>query len=212
MAIITVFGNYHTVHAQGTDLQANLQTTITDTITRTAREQTEKVIKDTTQKSLDTISTTAQNADDKLSGGAISTIQEKAPLLHDKLYLPLDGWRMKQISVWEQMIQQQETSTEKVPTVIQDVADKINTVRNNVPTVGEIDQTKDSEKVFSSTAAINQAVSDTSIDPGKTLGNTYTLFLKLLLIILKSRVLFYGLSILFLLGIISKILRFSRGE
>lgn len=191
--------------------QIDPATIITDTVTRTARKQVEKVIEEQTQKSLNTINTTAQNADNKIANDAESGLKEKAPFIHNNLYLPLDGWRIKQSVVWERMITQQELDTTgQIPESIKKVTQALDTTSGIVhKTIGTSNQntvnSESQESVFSSSDAIQEAISGTSISPEQTLGKTYTLFLKLLLIIFKSRVLFYGLMILITLSIISRV-------
>lgn len=199
-------------HAQDA-ANPDLQTVITDTVKRTAREQTEKAITGATQKTLDAAATAGKNLDNSIADDAEKGLAEKVPFIHNKLYLPLDGWRVRQASVWERMIAEQELDTTgKIPEPIKQVAKKLDTTSGVIPKAGNVKPIPDDEKLFASTDSINEAVAGTSINPEETLGKTYTIFLKLLLIIFNSRVLFYGLFILIILGILSKLLKLRSSE
>lgn len=199
-------------HAQDTT-NLDLQTVIVDTVKRTAREQTEKAISSATQKTLDTAAQAGKNLDDNIAGSAEKTIAEKVPFVHKNIFLPIDGWRIRQTTIWQRMVAEQEMDTTgQIPEPIKQVAKKLDTTSGVIPKKGNIEQIPDDEKLFASTDAINDAVAGTSINPEETLGKTYTIFLKLLLIIFNSRVLFYGLFILIVLGILSKILKLRSSE
>jgi hypothetical protein len=190
-----------------------IQTVITDTIKRTAREQTEKAIQTGTQKTLDAATAAGKNLDNNIASNAEKGLAEKVPFIHKNIYLPMDGWRTKQAGIWERMIAAQELDTTgKIPEPIKKVSKTLDTTSGIIPKTGKIDQAPDDEKLFASTDAINDAVAGTSINPEETLGKTYTIFLKLLLIIFNSKVLFYGLFILIVLGILSKILKLRSSE
>ncbi len=191
----------------------DLQTVIVDTVKRTAREQAEKAIASGTQKSLDAAATAGKNLDNNIADDAEKGLAEKVPFIHNKIYLPLDGWRVRQASVWERMIAEQELDTTgQIPEPIKQVAKKLDTTSGVIPKKGTVEQIPDDEKLFASTDSINEAVAGTSINPEETLGKTYTIFLKLLLIIFNSRVLFYGLFILIILGILSRLLKLHSSE
>lgn len=199
-------------HAQDA-ANPDLQTVIVDTVKRTAREQTEKAISNATQKTLDTAAQTGKNLDDNIAGSAEKGLAEKVPFVHKNLYLPLDGWRIHQVTIWERMITEQELDkTGKIPEPIKKAAKALDTTSGIIPKTDTIEQIPDDEKLFASSNAINDAVAGTSINPEETLGNTYTIFLKLLLIVFKSRVLFYGLFILIILGILSRVLQMGSSE
>ena len=199
-------------HAQDA-ANPDLQTVIVDTVKRTTREQTEKAISNATQKTLDTAAQTGKNLDDNIAGSAEKGLAEKVPFVHKNLYLPLDGWRIHQVTIWERMIAEQELDTTgKIPEPIKKAAKALDTTSGMIPKTGTIEQVPDDEKLFASSSAINDAVAGTSVNPEETLGKTYTLFLKLLVIIFNSKVLFYGLFILIVLGILSRFLRFGNNE
>lgn len=210
--VITTISFGLTVHAQDAT-NPDLQTVIVDTVKRTAREQTEKAIASGTQKTLDAATTAGKNLDNNIAGNAERGLAEKAPFIHNKLYLPLDGWRIKQAGIWERMIAEQELDTTgQIPEPIKKVSKALDTTSGIIPKTGKIEQTPDDEKLFASTDAINEAVADTSVNPEETLGKTYTIFLKLLLIVFNSRVLFYGLFILIALGLLSRLLKLRSSE
>jgi hypothetical protein len=200
-----------TIYAQG--ITDNLQTVVTDTVKRTAREQTEKAISGATQKSIDTVANIGNTADAKYADNAIAELRAKSPFFHDYVFLPIDKLRTKQISVWERMIADQEIDNGKnIPQPIKTVAQKLDTTRSAVPQVGTVTATNDDDKVIGDSNAINDAVAGMSVSPEKVLGNVYTIFLKLLLVIFKSRVLFYGLGVLIIVWIITKIIRMRNAE
>lgn len=201
------------VHAQSENIVTNLQNTVTDTIKRTAREQTEKAIQTGTQKTLDAAATAGKNLDNNIVGNAEKGLAEKVPFVHKNIYLPLDGWRIKQAGIWERMITEQELDTTgQIPQPIKKVSKALDTTSGIIPKTGTIEQVPDDEKLFASSNAISDAVAGTSVNPEQTLGKTYTIFLKLLLIIFNSRVLFYGIFILIILGILSRLLRMGSSN
>lgn len=192
---------------------SDLQTVVTDTIKRTAREQTEKAISNATQKTLDTAAQAGKNLDDNIAGSTEKGLAEKVPFVHKNIFLPIDGWRTRQATIWDRMIAEQELDTTgQIPEPIKQVAKKLDTTSGVIPKRGTIEQIPDDEKLFASTDSINEAVAGTSINPEETLGKTYTIFLKILLVIFNSRILFYGLFILIVLGILSKILSLRSSE
>lgn len=201
-----------TTYAQA-DITGDLQTAITDTIKRTAREQTEKAISNATQKTLDTAAQAGKNLDDNIAGNAEKGLAEKVPFVHKNIFLPIDGWRTRQAAIWERMIAEQELdTTEKIPEPIKKVAKTLDTTSGIIPKTGTIEQVPDDEKFFADSTEITNAIADTSVNPEETLGKTYTLFLKLLFIIFNSKVLFYGIIILILLRIFMAFINKNSSE
>ena len=198
-----------TVYAQR-DATEDLQAVIVDTVKRTARKQVEQTIQEGTQKTLGVAADAGKKLDEAYSGKSITWLQEKSPFIHDKIYLPIDALRVKQSIILEKMVTDRNTSPTSIPDGVKKVSETLNTTRGFFTETSVTDN--DPDRISASSSDINQAVANTSIDPGETLGKTYTIFLKLIAIIFASRILFYSICILIIFAIISKIAKIRTAE
>lgn len=99
---------------------------------------------------------------------------------------PIDNWRLRQITIWELMIESREK-----PEPVKIVTDVIK--KNLTDKVAPVENSE------------TQSIID-SFDPEKTIGTGYTYFLHLLLWIFKTSIVFYTLLIVFSLLILKKVL------